>query len=436
MRRWTVMLLAIILCFGTIIPIAVASAATVNASLDNSTGIVTISGNLGSAEGNIVTVQVRNPLNQLDYLDQSKSSVGGAYLFSYKLKKRVIGTYTVYVGGQTATNVSTATFNVEPIITELTAELSPKLPDGQNGWYLHPVNVAIGSTNGLPEGSRIEYRVNQNDWTAYTAAFSVNTDGINKVEYRSVDDAGSSGTVNSITIKIDTTAPVTKAAASQINGNNGWYVSDPTVTLTATDTVSVTQTVYPVQTLYRINGSQWNNYSQPVTVSTYGINNFEYKSIDQAGNEEAAKSITLKLDKSAPTINVTLNKSTLWPPNNKFVTVTASVYANDSISQIDSIVLTSITSNEAGGANDIQNAQFGTLDTSFDLRAKSLGSGSGRLYTITYNATDKAGNKSSATATVSVPHDQHGQNDEHDQNDNDQKDQKDNKDSKDQSDRK
>jgi hypothetical protein len=30
----------------------------------------------------------------------------------------------------------------------------------------------------------------------------------------------------------------------------------------------------------------------------------------------------------------------------------------------------------------------------------------GRIYTITYSATDGTGNKSTATTTVSVPHDQ------------------------------
>jgi hypothetical protein len=418
LRRWTITLLSIILCFGMVIPIAMAAPAAVNASLDNNTGIVTVSGNLGSAEGNIVTIQVRNPLNQLDYLDQSKSSTGGAYLFSYKLKERATGTYTVAVGGQSAVGVSTTTFNVVAPKAQLTAEVSPNQPDGQNGWYVHPVNVTIGASEGLPEGYQIQYRVNLGEWTPYIEAFSVNSNGTNTIEYRSVDDAGAPSLIHSLTIKIDTSAPVTSAAASQINGNNGWYVSNPTVTLTATDHLSVTQTVYPIQTFYRMNGSQWVNYTQPVTVATYGVSNFEYKSMDQAGNEEAAKSLTLKLDKTAPTVNITLNKSTLWPANNKFVTVTSSVYANDSISQIDSIVLTSITSNEPGQADDIHDAQFGTLDTSFSLRAQRAGSGSGRVYTITYTATDKAGNKTSATATVSVPHDQNGHNGNNDHNGN------------------
>ncbi|MCJ8012667.1 DUF5011 domain-containing protein, partial [Paenibacillus sp. KQZ6P-2] len=85
-----------------------------------------------------------------------------------------------------------------------------------------------------------------------------------------------------------------------------------------------------------------------------------------------------------------------------------------------SVVLTSITSNEPESEEgDIQarkpeseegdiQARIGSEDTSFSLRAERSGEGTGCIYTITYTATDKAGNQTVATATVSVPHDQSG----------------------------
>ncbi|MGO4274482.1 hypothetical protein AB4Z22_32385, partial [Paenibacillus sp. TAF58] len=185
------------------------------------------------------------------------------------------------------------------------------------------------------------------------------------------------------------------------------YISNPTVTLAEADNASVTQTVY------RIDGSGWSTYSQPVTWSVYGIHSLEYKSMDQAGNEETVKSITLKVDTTTPTLSIALDKTTLWPANNKLVTVIANVYALDDMSQIDAIALTSITSNEQVDSEDIQDAQYGTLDTSFKLRAERSGKGSGRVYTITYIVTDLAGNKAIATAAVKVPHDQgHNNNEE------------------------
>jgi hypothetical protein len=290
---------------------------------------------------------------------------------------------------------------------DLEAKVSPEQPDGQNGWYLHPVNVTIEAVNGFPEDNKIEYRINQGDWTTYSSAINVNTDGTHTVEYRSVDEEGIPGKEKSTTIKLDTQAPVTTAAASPIDGKNGWYISSPTVTLAAIDNTSVTQTVY------RIDGSGWSTYSQPVTWSVYGAHSLEYKSIDQAGNEEAVKSISLKVDKAAPTLSIALDKTTLWPANKKMVSVTANVYALDDMSQIDSIVLTSISSNEKVEPGDIQDANYGTFETSFKLRAERTGNGSGRVYTITYMATDVAGNKVIATAVVKVPHDQgHNNNEE------------------------
>ncbi|KRF06866.1 hypothetical protein ASG89_18650 [Paenibacillus sp. Soil766] len=400
MRRWSIIILSLLLCFGMVAPLAMASSLTVSASFDNITRTATISGQLGSEEGRIISVQVRNPLNQIDYLNQSISGPDGTYQFIYIISQEVTGAYLVTVGGQNADSLATATFTVEPSIVELESKVSPEQPDGKEGWYLHPVTVTIEATNGMQENNMIQYRINQGQWKTYTTAIDVKTDGTHTIEYRSVDQQGIPGNVKSTIIKLDSKAPVTTAEASPIDGMNGWYKSNPTVNLMASDNISVTQTVY------RVDGSEWTTYSQPVTLSVSGIHTLEYKSMDQAGNEEAVKSLSLKLDNVAPELSVTLDKTTLWPANKKLVTVTANVYAADDISQTSSIVLTSITSNEKLQSDDIQDARYGMFDTSFSLRAERKGGGSGRVYTITYTAIDLAGNKTIATAIIKVPHDQ------------------------------
>jgi hypothetical protein len=75
------------------------------------------------------------------------------------------------------------------------------------------------------------------------------------------------------------------------------------------------------------------------------------------------------------------------------------------VSGVDSIVLVSITSNENHSEDDIQGAEYGTADTSFKLRATRAENGKGRIYTITYRATDHAGNTTEHSITIEVPHD-------------------------------
>ena len=70
--------------------------------------------------------------------------------------------------------------------------------------------------------------------------------------------------------------------------------------------------------------------------------------------------------------------------------------------------LVSVTSSEPDDAPG--NADGNTVDdvvvvddTTFELRAERNENGPGRVYTITYRATDNAGNTTTETATVSVP---------------------------------
>ncbi len=55
--------------------------------------------------------------------------------------------------------------------------------------------------------------------------------------------------------------------------------------------------------------------------------------------------------------------------------------------------------------NDIQGAEVGTEDYDISLRAERKGSGSGRIYTVTFEATDDSGNRVTASSNVLVPHD-------------------------------
>jgi uncharacterized repeat protein (TIGR01451 family) len=119
------------------------------------------------------------------------------------------------------------------------------------------------------------------------------------------------------------------------------------------------------------------------------------------------------LDVSAPTITLSVSPTILWPPNHKFVDITAAITVTDNCDPNPTVTLVSITSNEPatgilGNGDkgpDVQGASYNTDDRAFSLRAERAtgGNHTGRVYTIKYRVMDASGNFSEATATVKVP---------------------------------
>ncbi len=188
---------------------------------------------------------------------------------------------------------------------------------GINGWYTSDVSVELSATDEGTGVKTTEYKVNDGEWITYSQAISLNTPGTTKVDYRSVDNAGNVETTQSLTVKIDKTAPVTTAKVTGTEGTNGWYTSDVNVTLSATDEGTGVKS-----TEYKVNGGQWTAYSQAISLTTAGTTQVDFRSTDHAGNVEATQSLTVKIDKTAP---VTTAKVTGTTGENGFYTSDAAV---------------------------------------------------------------------------------------------------------------
>ena len=112
-------------------------------------------------------------------------------------------------------------------------------------------------------------------------------------------------------------------------------------------------------------------------------------------------------DAIPPTLSVSASPSSLSPPNHKYRNVQATVTVSDAGDPSVAASLVSVTSNEPdnapGGADGstINDVVIVDQDT-FMLRAERSELGTGRVYTITYQAIDACGNTSVATATVTV----------------------------------
>ncbi|MEZ4661546.1 MAG: hypothetical protein R2911_28680 [Caldilineaceae bacterium] len=112
-------------------------------------------------------------------------------------------------------------------------------------------------------------------------------------------------------------------------------------------------------------------------------------------------------DEIAPTVEVTVSPDSLWPPNHKYVRVEATLTITDfDPSPTVTVAAESNEPDNGTGNGDKPNDIVIIDNTHFDLRAERAGSGTGRIYTITYQVTDACGNSTTASAQVTVAHDQ------------------------------
>jgi hypothetical protein len=184
---------------------------------------------------------------------------------------------------------------------------------------------------------------------------------------------------------------------------NGWNNSDITVNLTAADNEggSGIKEIH-----YKLIGAIQQEQTVPAdavnfTISNEGITTVTYYAIDNANNQEAQKSATLKLDKTAPIVNITANPGTLWPPNHKMVDVMIGGSATDSQAGIASTTF-KVTDEYKTVEPVITN-----FNTTIKLEAsREGGDKDGRIYTISVTAKDQADNTATSSATVVCPHDQ------------------------------
>jgi hypothetical protein len=153
-------------------------------------------------------------------------------------------------------------------------------------WYKSDnISVQLNAEDN-PSGSGIDktfYKVNGGTLQEYTGPFTLSGSGSYTVDYYSADLAGNVETAKSVTLKVDTIAPVTKFSAVPIWVNEGGkrYIKGYTVTLKAADNLSGVK-----QTLYRINGGGWKVYTGPFSLSGSSNTSLDFYSVDNAGNVE------------------------------------------------------------------------------------------------------------------------------------------------------
>jgi hypothetical protein len=208
------------------------------------------------------------------------------------------------------------------------------------------VTLTTSAQDGQGSGvAQMRFR-NQGDswssWINYTTSPTSwplqNGDGNKRVYAQFKDEAGSTSPETYDEIILDTRAPTTSASLSGTFGENNWFTSSATISLESTDNYSVNYTNW------RINNGPWNPYTSSLSISAEGTNIFEFYSVDKAGNEETTQSVSVKIDKTAPTASVLINNG-------------------DTYSSTTLVILSLNYSDAASGVSKVRYSNDGIWDT-------------------------------------------------------------------------
>jgi hypothetical protein len=185
-------------------------------------------------------------------------------------------------------------FDIDSLKPTTTDSLSGT--QGSNGWFTSSsVSVTLTASESGRAVATTYYTIDGGGQQTYAGSpFSVTGEGVHKLAFWSVDVAGNAEAAESDSVKIDTVKPTTTDGLD----SNGWYTSaSVSVTLTGGDATSGVAATY-----YTIDGGGQQTYAgSAFSVSGEGTHHIVFWSVDTAGNTEAARSDSFRIDSVKPT---------------------------------------------------------------------------------------------------------------------------------------
>lgn len=178
----------------------------------------------------------------------------------------------------------------------------------------------------------------------------------------------------------------------------------------------------PFSYAWTLDGNPVGGNSPSVTIPTgsLSIGNHTVTVTTTGSCGSATQSATLTVSAGTPTITLSSNSATMWPPNHQYQTFNVSDFvasANAGCGGGDitnSVVIQKVSSDEpeenpAGAdGNTLNDIVIAPDCKSVQLRRERDGNLNGRVYTITFKVTDSFGNTATATVKVSVPKNNNG----------------------------
>lgn len=185
---------------------------------------------------------------------------------------------------------------------------------GEAGWWTSEVTVFAdvadatsgvfelevtvdGATHRVPVG----YGGSPLGWGPLQAKVPVallNVSGEHRVTVRAIDAAGNADAPRDIVVRIDREAPATRATLGGTEGLGGWWRSAVTVSLAASDAHSGVAAVFA-----SVDGAPFERADR-VVVRGDGPHDVTYYAVDRAGNVEGSRSVSLRIDATAPRVRL------------------------------------------------------------------------------------------------------------------------------------
>jgi len=217
------------------------------------------------------------------------------------------GTHTITYSATDAAGNTEATKTVTVRIDD-TAPTSTD--DAPVGWVSGPVFVTLTPVDPISGVNAVLYSTDGSEPTVpYTGPIVVASQGVTTIKYTSIDTKGNVEPTKTTTVSIDDVAPVTTD-----NAPTGWVSAPVSVALTAEDFTSGV-----AQTNVTVDGESF-TYSSPLIFNSEGIHTLSYASTDVKGNRETTKTVTVRIDDTAPTS--TDDAPVGWVSGPVFVTLT------------------------------------------------------------------------------------------------------------------
>ncbi len=176
---------------------------------------------------------------------------------------------------------------------------------GNKGWCVNTLNLNLSASD--PQGQSVILSGNINGIAfacpggATSCTVPITSDGTGVAAFTVTSATGLSAS-GSINYALDATTPQIDGSVSGTSGSNGWYVSDVTLSASASDAASGIASFQ-----YSLDNATWTDYSSSLTLSD-GVHTIGFRAIDNAGNQRET-SQTLNIDTLTPNLDLSITSS-------------------------------------------------------------------------------------------------------------------------------